>query len=591
MAPFVRMPRRQAVVSQTLDSDMMKRIRESDSITFIEAIQKQNDDEDEHCLNPTRDFLSSTEAVDIDLGASKSLSAPMPRTVSSFDKLKSFITSDRSPDLGQNKHKWISNANVVRRWRGLSSNKVLSNNLEIPTIAEDNQFDLGPEERDIIHSPVNGDTQKMSLRGRVSLDEGKCEECGDCLMHLADIRRSKLTLEDVKQDSISEEQEENCELRYTSFGQQWRTVIFIRHGQSEWNLAKKKAGTAKASAVVRGVYEFMADKKDAVIADSPLSKEGIQQAKELHDFIEQNRRKTVIIPRDDFLRSELLLNKMAYMKSAIEHSVKLLRKELHRESISEQEDISPVPEVLQNLEECKRTLKDVDWNESLRTMTKVNEITIPTGSPLNNPHNIQKYDIIDHMASANNYSVLCASNLRRAVATMVIALWTRLKTDKDEKVQILSCLQEIGRNMDTKSLAPVNAAPKMSKLERGTSILVHERDDMENIYKHQLDTSMNFGDKSTACEKSRLTEFAEFCFRNRKPIVVTCGHSGWFKYFFNRFLPSHSNHIVKRRKLDNCSMLAFSLSWLPELGKSNPGAYYICPNSVKLLFGKYKPEM
>lgn len=50
-------------------------------------------------------------------------------------------------------------------------------------------------------------------------------------------------------------------------------------------------------------------------------------------------------------------------------------------------------------------------------------------------------------------SVICSSTLRRAVSTTIISLWPRIEANPGTKVYILSSLQEISRNVDTRALS------------------------------------------------------------------------------------------------------------------------------------------
>jgi hypothetical protein len=53
-------------------------------------------------------------------------------------------------------------------------------------------------------------------------------------------------------------------------------------------------------------------------------------------------------------------------------------------------------------------------------------------------------------------SVIVTSTLRRAVSTTVLCLWPRIEKN-NEKVHLLSSLQEISRNVDTRALSNANA--------------------------------------------------------------------------------------------------------------------------------------
>ena len=69
-----------------------------------------------------------------------------------------------------------------------------------------------------------------------------------------------------------------------------KKVIFIRHGESEWNLVFNKGfGPSFFIRLITAlIREFlMVTTLDSIFFDSPLSAEGITQAKELYDFVER----------------------------------------------------------------------------------------------------------------------------------------------------------------------------------------------------------------------------------------------------------------------------------------------------------------
>merc|ERR1711871_1713740 len=57
-------------------------------------------------------------------------------------------------------------------------------------------------------------------------------------------------------------------------------------------------------------------------------------------------------------------------------------------------------------------------------------------------------------------SVIVASNLRRAMSTAAIALQGRMKRT-GERIKILTCLQEVSRNVDTLALAKAYDPPEI----------------------------------------------------------------------------------------------------------------------------------
>lgn len=179
-------------------------------------------------------------------------------------------------------------------------------------------------------------------------------------------------------------------------------------------------------------------------------------------------------------------------------------------------------------------------------------------------------------------SLIVTSSLRRAVATTTLALWPRVDKNK-EKIHLLSCLQEISRNIDTFQLSP----------PQGIADLPFER-----LYPHcggqanfsplaVYDTSANFGNKTYAFYGAkRLQAFCEWAFQQKDvDTIIVGGHSLWFKYFFQTYLPHHFNHDAKTKKLTNSGMVAFELH-AHELESGEEG-FRIDPDSLATVYGGY----
>ena len=237
-----------------------------------------------------------------------------------------------------------------------------------------------------------------------------------------------------------------------------KTIVFIRHGESDWNEIFNKSKVLLLPRLIRGLFReamlFMSD--HSVFIDSPLSKEGVQQAEALQKFITGYRNQGNAL---DSIVSEL------------------------------------------------KTKQD---------------------------------------------SVLVSSNLRRAINTGCIAMWPRMKGTY-EKITLLSSLQEMSRNVDTNALAGPNAFPEMSLIE----------DLLGKKFRPGmfLETSSSYGNKglcSTAYP--RMMQFCNWCMaRDESTIIVSAGHSLWFKNFFKVFLPKKSNHHSKTKKMLNCAAVSFTL--------------------------------
>jgi hypothetical protein len=173
---------------------------------------------------------------------------------------------------------------------------------------------------------------------------------------------------------------------------------------------------------------------------------------------------------------------------------------------------------------------------------------------------------------------MMSSNLRRAISTIAIGLQDRLdKRAKDDKVIILSELQEASVNPDALSIHP----PKAPLV---TSWMDSER--VKEIYATQCDTSKNTGNKSLKGNGlERMEGFCRILFEETDASsVVATGHSYWFRAFFQTYLPWSFEHMSKKKKLINGGVVGFTLM----RKKTDKGyEYMIDSNSLVILYGGF----
>jgi len=247
------------------------------------------------------------------------------------------------------------------------------------------------------------------------------------------------------------------------FNRKIKRIIFIRHGESEWNVVFNQWGHGKWKTFpIRLSNAIIKEKEllhtlDSVFIDSPLSKVGAHQATQLKSFIENE----------------------------------------------------------------SNSSRDIDILKGISDTT----------------------------------SVIASSNLRRAVSTCTISLWERLNRTQ-EKIHILSSLQEVTFNIDGVSIAKPHTAPVLSEVELN-AIGKSASDFDSDIY---FDNSENDGDKPIkSVGLDRLNAFAKWCFTREENVVIAGGHSLYFRYFFQTFLPQSSKHIGKKLKIANTGIVAFDL--------------------------------
>jgi len=195
--------------------------------------------------------------------------------------------------------------------------------------------------------------------------------------------------------------------------------------------------------------------------------------------------------------------------------------------------------------------------------------------PRGESHGLSRGEAVAHAmlrgAAGAPPSVLVSSNLRRAAETAAIALSERLRRTR-EPLHILSSLQEISPNVDTLALAPRHGGPPPPRVPAGEP--------------YAPSAAANRGNKALRGRgDARLAEFAAWCFEAGGGGVIAAGHSLWFRYFLDRYLPAKAVHESRRKKIKNCALLALALQ--RGVGADGKVHFRIPPESVTLLYGGY----
>lgn len=177
-------------------------------------------------------------------------------------------------------------------------------------------------------------------------------------------------------------------------------------------------------------------------------------------------------------------------------------------------------------------------------------------------------------------SIIVSSSLRRAVATTTLGLWPRIEKT-GEKIHILSSLQEISRNIDTFALSAAGTVADLP-FQR---LAPHCGGDKFNPLE-VFDTTQSFGNKSYDFYGiKRLRSFSEWAMQRPEERIIVGGHSLWFKYFFQTFLPHAVDHDAKKKKIVNSGVVAFTLETC--IGEDGVAMYRIDPNSIQNIYGGF----
>ncbi|KAG5467062.1 hypothetical protein LSCM1_01243 [Leishmania martiniquensis] len=194
-------------------------------------------------------------------------------------------------------------------------------------------------------------------------------------------------------------------------------------------------------------------------------------------------------------------------------------------------------------------------------------------SPLSSKGKREVQDLASFMRTAKrkisfdpSTSVVVSSNLRRAMETALVGVSPRL-TVTQERIVMDSALQEGSQNIDAQSLsteagkiAPCRLGNISNPAKLGTVFDPHlnsgNRVAGVDVYRRMDEFLMHlFGGSGD----SSLAPAAGGSNADLKEVIVV-GHSGYFRNFFRRFLPPHSTHVAKQKKLQNCAVVAFELT-------------------------------
>lgn len=321
-------------------------------------------------------------------------------------------------------------------------------------------------------------------------------------------------------------------------------IVFIRHGESVWNRAFNRGlrvhGICGALKIFLWELCLLGD-IDSMILDSPLSKEGAAQAARLHDWV----------ARADDAGDELILA-----------------------STGGGMGVKGAEGVLQSKKEEKRDARLENDSSAQRARAFVQELR--------------------QLHEAGNL-VFITSNLRRAISTIAIGFQSFFAMS-GQKILVHSAFQEVTRNPDSICLAPRGSGSYPSIFE---TEYFPPNVDIGSVYEDHVEWQNNDGNKSitsrleSRIEKATSIIVAEISQGGKsqsatKPrVAVVCGHSLWFRKFFEYYLP-HSwqggKCAVSRRKISNCGIVQFDL--MKRVLKDGTSFLIVDPSSIDIIRGR-----
>ena len=436
---------------------------------------------------------------------------------------------------------------------------------------------------------------------------------------------------EIESDNDTSDDDDN--INGNNLSLEWRTVIFIRHGNSIWNEStdnsfKNPYSAAKAiSAFTFGVKEYAKLKwsseykhEDSIYVDTPLSTKGMKQSYNLSLFLKhhqqlRDQQKLSYLKQHQLIASPIKDAWRALQQYKLEFHQQQKQQPKQKEfSILCDDALSSLTKAMQSVEYLMANAKPRDPSSSSTSSSSssYNDIDNNLKDENDNYYNVPMdiSSIMDILIGKNVPSKIVCSNLRRAISTCVLSLWHRLKFTT-EKIYILSCLQEIGVNVDTHTHTEKFQVPQVSNVEMMSKNL--DTKALNDFYSNRIETKYNNGTKSQYLMESqqdlqkRLQLFAEWIFmqqndndsndekedniggfktiKNDKkknkipPAVIAVGHSAWIRHFFKSYLPQKSDFIGKTTKLSNCGVVAFKFYYNKHTKK-----YGIAPNTITVIY-------
>jgi len=195
---------------------------------------------------------------------------------------------------------------------------------------------------------------------------------------------------------------------------------------------------------------------------------------------------------------------------------------------------------------------------------------------------LEVQDLVSIIRGDVGDSMICASILKRAISTALMCLSPRLLQRPDDKVHLMTALQELGRNVDSLSITPAKGTPVVPSAEGAMQKM---GDLMTHFYKMRLNANRNSGNKNLGrVAKHRQEEFVKWVFEQKTDCIIVAGHSLWFREFFKSYLPKQAQHVAKTTKMVNCGVIAFD--FYKDAG--HHGSFFIDPKSIKEVRGGFE---
>jgi hypothetical protein len=214
-------------------------------------------------------------------------------------------------------------------------------------------------------------------------------------------------------------------------------------------------------------------------------------------------------------------------------------------------------------------------------LTQVEELAnFLSSTPVDGPE-AEHLKVLRADPGAPSSKILCSS-LRRATSTLAGGFRDRLARRPDDKILVITALQEISRNPDTLSITPAHTPIQASWIEKTSKVC-----DFQDIFNTQTDMSLHVGNKPLNTNGlKRMLDFCEFVYSPsvKEDFVIVGGHSIWFRNFFQMFLPYSVHHVSKNKKIVNGGIVTFDL--MKAETRRGP-SYMVDPKTIRVVYGGF----
>ncbi|ETO10258.1 hypothetical protein RFI_27123 [Reticulomyxa filosa] len=195
--------------------------------------------------------------------------------------------------------------------------------------------------------------------------------------------------------------------------------------------------------------------------------------------------------------------------------------------------------------------------------------------------------LLDEILDSKTSLVVCG-RLKRAISTAIIGLWERFSAEHShEPIYVLPYLHTQGTHADVQ--IPVLAGD-VSSVEKSDLAVLNEfyskRLEAIDINNNVRKTTPMSDSINTDNDRDRVQAFVDWAFhQHQKRTVIAFGQSDWFQHFFKTFLPAGTTHISAKRKLGDCSAVAFRMSC--EVFTNSSQQYTIQQGTITQIFGTF----